>query len=156
MKNLKKYVIYLVLLIIAAGVVGWFSLKDKNVFNAVSITSFQECVDAGYPIQESYPERCMTPDGKSFTNSTSIAPNSEIEVKGEIVCLPKKGEGPHTMECAFGLQSIDGKYYGILNSENPLLTKTGEVLVVKGTFEQADPETSYDIVGNINVTEVLE
>lgn len=31
------------------------------------ITSFEECVAAGYPVMESYPERCMTEEGKSFT-----------------------------------------------------------------------------------------
>ena len=31
------------------------------------ITSFSECAEAGYPIMESYPRRCKTPDGKTFT-----------------------------------------------------------------------------------------
>lgn len=31
------------------------------------ITSFDECAAAGYPILESYPERCITPQGQSFT-----------------------------------------------------------------------------------------
>lgn len=31
-----------------------------------TITSFRECVDAGYPILDSYPEQCETPDGKRF------------------------------------------------------------------------------------------
>lgn len=37
---------------------------------ALSIGSFEECALAGYPIMESYPERCATPDGRSFTNDT--------------------------------------------------------------------------------------
>lgn len=31
------------------------------------INSFQSCADAGYPIMESYPEKCRTPDGLTFT-----------------------------------------------------------------------------------------
>lgn len=31
------------------------------------ITNFEECVAAGNPIMESYPPRCMTKDGRSFT-----------------------------------------------------------------------------------------
>lgn len=34
-----------------------------------SITNYFECVEAGFPIQESYPERCSTPDGRTFVNS---------------------------------------------------------------------------------------
>lgn len=31
------------------------------------INSYEECVEAGYPVIESYPEQCATPDGKTFT-----------------------------------------------------------------------------------------
>ena len=33
------------------------------------IDSFEDCAAAGYPIAESYPEQCFTPDGRSFTRS---------------------------------------------------------------------------------------
>jgi len=31
------------------------------------ITSFEECISAGYPALESYPRQCKTPDSRSFT-----------------------------------------------------------------------------------------
>lgn len=34
-----------------------------------SITTYNGCVEAGFPIQESYPERCALPDGRVFTNT---------------------------------------------------------------------------------------
>lgn len=42
----------------------YFSYTERHF---VSITSFDECVSAGYPILETYPETCMLP-GKRFTN----------------------------------------------------------------------------------------
>lgn len=33
-----------------------------------AIATFSECKDAGYPIMESYPEQCATPDGRTFVN----------------------------------------------------------------------------------------
>ncbi|QLH03751.1 ABC transporter substrate-binding protein [Nitrosopumilus cobalaminigenes] len=33
------------------------------------IEDFEDCVEAGYPIMESYPEQCMTDDGTVFTNT---------------------------------------------------------------------------------------
>lgn len=33
-----------------------------------TISNFQQCVDAGYPTMESYPEQCMTTDGQVFVN----------------------------------------------------------------------------------------
>lgn len=40
------------------------------------IDSFTECADAGYPIMESYPEQCRTPDGRTFVNEAQ----TEIDV----------------------------------------------------------------------------
>jgi len=43
---------------------------NQNIANTATnntITTFQDCVNAGYAIQESYPARCVTDDGRSFT-----------------------------------------------------------------------------------------
>jgi hypothetical protein len=41
--------------------------KSKNEENGIK--DFQECVDAGHPVEETYPARCLTPDGKTFTQN---------------------------------------------------------------------------------------
>ena len=33
------------------------------------IKDFEDCVEAGYPVMESYPEQCTTDDGTVFTNT---------------------------------------------------------------------------------------
>ncbi len=33
------------------------------------IKDFEDCVEAGYPVMESYPEQCITDDDKVFTNT---------------------------------------------------------------------------------------
>ncbi len=53
-------VIMLVIIAITLGV--YATQKDEK-----SINSFQECADAGYAIQQSFPETCSAPNGKSFT-----------------------------------------------------------------------------------------
>lgn len=64
---------------IAAAVIGalfsamlTFFLIGRPV--AKTIDSFEECVAAGYPILETYPEQCKTPDGKSFTKKVADSP----------------------------------------------------------------------------------
>ena len=42
---------------------------QKSVY--ASIKNFDDCVAAGYPIMESYPEQCATPDGKTFVRSVN-------------------------------------------------------------------------------------
>ncbi len=35
------------------------------------ITTFEECVEAGYPVLESYPEQCVLPDGRTFVKEVN-------------------------------------------------------------------------------------
>ena len=58
------------------GTIAFVLLGNKQV-DVAAITNFQECADAGYPIMESYPEQCATPDGRTFINETSRIPPPE-------------------------------------------------------------------------------
>ena len=59
--------LFLIILAIAAGVY-YFKLADKNEVN-----SFEECVKAGGPILESFPEQCAVPGtGKTFPNPNQL------------------------------------------------------------------------------------
>ena len=70
-----------VLLIIAGLVAAYNANKEQQTF--LSITNFDECVAAGYPIMESYPEQCMTPDGRTFENPRQrIPPPETISANG--------------------------------------------------------------------------
>lgn len=41
---------------------------NANTNGPISIASnFTECANAGFPVQESYPRQCRTPDGRAFT-----------------------------------------------------------------------------------------
>ena len=42
------------------------------------VNSFEECAEL-YPVMESYPEQCNTPDGKHFTNPIQFIDGSQIE-----------------------------------------------------------------------------
>lgn len=60
---------------LGAGVlfVAWFNNSEAPpaptpAQPTQTIDSFDACVDAGYPVQESYPEVCAAPGQGSFTN----------------------------------------------------------------------------------------
>lgn len=59
----------LVVLVIVAGLLLALSETAKQQ-RILSITTFEECASAGYPIMESYPEQCRTPDGRVFVNES--------------------------------------------------------------------------------------
>jgi hypothetical protein len=56
----------LVIIAIVATVILLLLPKPQS---QVEINSFQQCASAGYPIQQSFPEVCSVPNGKSFTNN---------------------------------------------------------------------------------------
>jgi len=83
--NKKWLFIFLAILLLSTvGVGAWFLfMKDKpteNKSNQISdITNFKECVAAGYPIMESFPEQCRVPGGQTFVNATKedVKPKAE-------------------------------------------------------------------------------
>jgi hypothetical protein len=149
----QKFIIVGVCLLILAGFVYFFYSQKQTTTQ--SISNFQECVAAGNPVMESFPEQCRTQDGQLFVNEIAPATGEPIRVKGEVVCLPHKDtDGPQTLECAYGLKSTDGKYYALRDSDpeykNLSLLPTGEVAVVSGTLFE-DPGSKYDTVGVIEI-----
>jgi len=54
-----------VLLIFLVGSASFFYFSEKK--SVARITTFTECIENGFPVQESYPRRCGTPDGRMFT-----------------------------------------------------------------------------------------
>ncbi len=65
-----RYAILILLVLAGASLVlhllGGSSVEPSNV------TSFEQCEAAGYPILESYPRQCKTPEGKTFTSLTDL------------------------------------------------------------------------------------
>lgn len=63
----------LLLLALAAGAGIYLVLQNKPA-SPTTINSFQDCATAGYPIMESYPEQCRTPDGRTFVRELEVTP----------------------------------------------------------------------------------
>lgn len=61
---LKRSLVGLLIILIAITIVIFASSKNTQV---IEIDSFDSCVAAGYPIMDSYPEQCKTPDGRNFS-----------------------------------------------------------------------------------------
>lgn len=100
----------------------------------IKVNSFDSCVLAEYPVQESYPRRCTLPDGSSYIEDvgnieydmvlTTPRPNdiisSPIKIQGEAV-------GPWFFEASFTAELVDadGKSLGtaVLTAESEWMTK---------------------------------
>ncbi|NLJ49791.1 MAG: hypothetical protein GX428_09455 [Candidatus Atribacteria bacterium] len=96
----NKAKIYAVIAIVAVFVAGYgvhhlFGKKPQNKGNidVASITTFEQCSKAGFPIIKHYPDQCQTPDGRIFANEN---PPSEDELaKAEQVIRTFMGDWDH-------------------------------------------------------------
>lgn len=68
----KRSVIIVTISIVALLVIGGFVVLRGLMSKEVTVNSFEECVAAGNPVRESYPEVCATKDGQSFPNQTQV------------------------------------------------------------------------------------
>lgn len=63
---IKNIIVVVVCLVLFALVWAWW--QAFKIASVVNVATYEECVDAGYPILESYPMQCKTPDGRTFVS----------------------------------------------------------------------------------------
>lgn len=61
----NKNALYSLLAIIVIGIFVWIGFMGMKK-EAPVVMSFEDCEKAGYPIMESYPRQCRTPDGRTY------------------------------------------------------------------------------------------
>ncbi|MEX0649834.1 MAG: GerMN domain-containing protein [Candidatus Andersenbacteria bacterium] len=108
-----KYLIYGVFALLILGAVIWYMQSSAPA----SITTFEECASAGFPVMESYPPQCRTDDGTVFTqNIASPGEDSNLinvtsPQPGQVVTSPLRitGEARGTwfFEASFPIHLFD-------------------------------------------------
>lgn len=82
-----------------------------------------------------------------------------MTIYGELVCLPHKGDGPHTMECAAGLKDDEDNHFALIDIRPQNVPETGAKVKIDGVFVPINPDDEsqkYDIVGSIRYARVQE
>ena len=98
------------LVVVVAGFLMWMGWSDNDVSDTKSadnpmsdnVASFADCVAAGNPIQESYPEVCVSASGERFVN-----PEQKAELADE------SGESTADSECDEGLRAFADEAFGM-------------------------------------------
>lgn len=77
----RTLLISLIVIIVVAAI-GYYALESpKTATENLTVTNFEECANAGYPVMESYPRQCRTPSGELFVESIAN-PNPTAPVSG--------------------------------------------------------------------------
>lgn len=145
----------------------FFIMNQKEFINILLIIIVIVLVGAGgYFVLSRQVPLTQTPAPTPIPEVPTLGP---ITVGGEIVCLPRKGPGPHTEECTIGLRDIDGRHYGLKNFPDDPEQKfhtfdlIGLRLEISGIFNteklagsDAKENEGHDIVGVIDISSIAE
>lgn len=86
--------------------------------------------------------------------SSPKEPQASITISGKLVCLPHKDtSGPTTLECAYGLQADDGRYFGLQDYDITNL-QISESVEVQGELVLPEENSKYAISGSIVVRKI--
>ena len=137
----------LVVILIAIGV--YFVMKKDD--SVPQVTSFETCAAAGYPVMESYPRQCRTPDGRTYaeelaeqttyTNATAdlIVVDTPFpgSVTGKEFSVVGKARGTWYFEASFPIELIDkdGKQLAVAVAQAEGDWMTTEFVPFKADFK---------------------
>jgi len=120
----KKTFVFILIIIVLGGMAGYFTVFKPGKSPTPIINSFEECVSAGYPLLESYPSQCKTPDGETFTEDIG----NELE-KSNLIRV----SNPRPNQIIQSPLAIDGEARGFWFFEASfpvkILNERGEVVV---------------------------
>ncbi len=154
--NTKNIILFLSVGVLIITILYFFIFKEntnKPIINNGNITNFAECVTAGYPVMESYPRQCNTPDGKHFTEDIgneleltdliridSPRPNQKITSPLEI---SGQARGNWFFEASFPVELLDGNNskigQGIAQAQEDWMTE--DFVPFSAAIEFNAPET---------------
>ncbi len=127
-------VLYVILALLLTAIIVWLGFflpkEEKTQPVVTSISSFEECAKAGFPIMESYPRQCKTPDGTTFvekipatitynkaTSDMIMVDNPAVGAKvSSIFTLTGKARGNWYFEASFPVQVLDGSNNVLVNT----------------------------------------
>jgi len=162
MKNLVILIAsaFVILLIL----IGFFFLSGKTSLQ--DIKSFEDCVNQGYPVMESYPRQCVTPDGQNFTEeieSPVLTGKEDLIVvtfpkSNEVISSPLeiKGEarGYWFFESSFPvyLKNENGEILasGIATADGDWMTEDFVPFTATLTFDQKNVENGILVLNKDN------
>jgi hypothetical protein len=125
MKPTTLAIVVLILVILAGA--GWFAyISMRPASPAPVVASFADCVAAGYPVLETSPRQCKTPDGRTYAeeptpaqvaasityknasaNDVVVTNPTPGAVTGKEVMVMGKARGPWYFEASFPVQILD-------------------------------------------------
>jgi hypothetical protein len=110
MQNVSTRVLLVLAIVLGIIALALWTISEHN--RVALINSYEACASAGYPILESYPSQCKTPNGRTFVNPNEkaepyVAPTSTAASTGCVVggcsgeVCSDASQGPLVSNCIY-------------------------------------------------------
>lgn len=144
-KNILLVKVFLILVIIISLIV---TKKNKQAQTIPSkdpaVLSFSDCIRSGYPIMESYPRQCRTPDGRLFAEEKIPSLPTYINTSSDQIIVDTPSPDSVTGKEFFVMGTARGWYFeGSFPIE--ILDKNGKKLTEAPAQAQSEWMTSEPV-----------
>lgn len=92
MKREERNLAIIIVLILIILIIITFIFIFNNKLIVSNVRDFESCKNAGYPILESFPRQCKTPDGKTFIEEIKIDDKNKSLDKNYCTSESRKGD----------------------------------------------------------------
>lgn len=162
---LKKIIPFLIIIPLAL-IIGYYFGFDIGFEKAVpkTITSYEECIQAGNPVLESYPPQCKTKDGKTFTENIGNElekndlilvenPRPNQQVKSPLL-IKGRARGTWFFEATFPVKLLDDNgnllYEGFATAKGEWMTEDFVPFEAEITFDKGESKKGQLILEKSN------
>lgn len=119
------------------------------------IATFEECVNAGYPVMESYPRRCRVPDGPLFTEELPPITQFLDTFTGSLLEADVDDKGDIHLK----IFTLSGEREAVLEPDASVssesMTETGSILLASASGAFLDIQGWADESGVIHAVTVV-
>jgi hypothetical protein len=144
------------LVIILIGAAIWFAFFGTQVPTPTpqqtnAILSFEDCANAGYPIMESYPRQCKTPDGRTFAEEI-MQEVTYVNATKDMISVETPTPGSVTGKTFSVIGQARGTWYFEASFPVEILDANGNTLVTAPAQAQGDWMTENFVPFKIDLT----
>ncbi len=119
----------IIIVVVGIVLVAWFGFLKSENKNITNILNFEDCEKAGYPVMESSPRQCKTPEGLTFTEELPLPSITYNNASEELIVVELPLPGSVTGKEFLITGEAKGFWYFEASFPVTVLDKDGNVLV---------------------------
>ena len=153
---MKANIIILIVLLLAVvgGAVWFITNRDDTVPPAEEPTllSFEDCAAAGYPVMESYPRQCATPDGRTYAEELPAPEPTYMNASADLIRVSTPTPGAVTGKPVIVKGQARGSWYFEASFPIEIRDASGTVIATGHAEAEGDWMTSEFVPFTATIT----